>query len=106
MKTLLIGLILVHGFIHLFGYSKVLILASKRTTIPSNINRSIWLLTTLLFLTSAILLYLNNVNWLLICSAAMLISQILIIAAWRDAKYGTIGNLLIFVLSVMSYIFL
>jgi len=104
MKTLLIGLILVHGFIHLFGYSKVLILASKRTTIPSDLNRLMWLLTMLLFLTSGILLYLNNVNWLLICSAAMLISQMLIIGAWQDAKYGTIGNLLIFILSIILYI--
>jgi|GEM_PF-1361061 len=101
MKTLLIIFILSHGFIHLFGYSQLLILIFLRP-IRSIFYRVPWLLAALLFLASAILLIVNLNSWWIVCSLAILLSQLLIIFNWDEAKYGTIFNIFIIALSVIS----
>ncbi len=41
--------------------------------------------------------------WWIIAIAAIIISQILIIIYWKDAKFGTIPNILILIVSIFSY---
>jgi hypothetical protein len=100
MKTTLIILMLVHGTIHLFGYSKVLIVLSHRA-FQSNLHRLGWLLSCLLFLASAILLYIHQSSWQILCFIAMFTSQLLITSTWKEAKYGTIGNILLFLMILL-----
>jgi hypothetical protein len=54
-----------------------------------------WLLTALLFLAAFVLFLLRHESWWIIAALAIIISQTLIIISWRDAKFGTIANLII-----------
>lgn len=62
-----------------------------------------WLIATLLFITSAILLLLKKDYWFIFSITAVVISQIVIILSWHDAKFGTIANVIILIASVIGY---
>ncbi|MEK6152281.1 DUF6544 family protein [Flavobacteriaceae bacterium 3-367] len=105
MKTFLALVMLFHGLIHLMGFAKAFGLAKiDRLTvnIPWSLGLS-WLLATLVFSISAIALLLKKEWWPTLAILAVAISQILIIIYWKDAKYGTVANLLILLVSIPSY---
>jgi hypothetical protein len=54
-----------------------------------------WIVSYALFLTTAILFMLYNHYWWIPAVAGVLLSQILIIVNWQEAKYGTITNIII-----------
>jgi hypothetical protein len=69
----------------------------------SKIAGVIWTLVTALFLFTAII-YLFKIEWwwiLLIVSCTL--SQILIVGYWKDAKFGTIANILL-IIGVILYL--
>ncbi len=105
MKVLLTIIIIFHGLIHLPGFVKAFDLAK----IPALTSKSIilisasgtrllgilWLVATILFLLTAISYIWHNKYWWIAGLAAVAISQILIILYWKDAKFGTIANVII-----------
>ncbi len=97
MKIVLIILLVLHGAIHLMGFVKAFdILPIKQMNEP--ISRAfgvIWLLTCLLCLTCVLMMLLNAKGWLVVGITATLISQTLIILSWKDAKFGTVANVII-----------
>lgn len=104
MKILFLLLIMLHGLIHLlgfvkgFGYNKVTAL-----TFPiSKLMGSLWLLTTVLFLIYGLLYYTHHPYDWLIGIIAVTLSQILILILWKDAKFGTILNLIVLIVSIVS----
>ena len=52
-------------------------------------------MATLLFLLTAIIYIWDNKYWWIAGLSAVAISQILIILYWKDAKFGTIANVII-----------
>jgi uncharacterized membrane protein len=40
--------------------------------------------------------------WPILAIIAALISQVLIIAVWKDAKFGTIANLIVLLVAIFS----
>ncbi len=100
--TLLIG---IHGIIHLLGFLKAFGI-SEFNAISQPISKQfglIWLIAFILFIASVIL-FLNQYNyWWAIGFLAVFISQFLIIAYWKDAKFGTILNLVILVSTLIAY---
>lgn len=104
MKIVLILILGIHGLIHNLGFMKAFNLANvkeinKPVTKPAGI---LWLLTLLLFSATAILYGLGNSHWWLFGLTAVFISQLLIISAWKDARYGTIPNVIILLISVIA----
>lgn len=102
MKIMVALFILFHGLIHFLGFIKSLNAAAisqlKQTiSLPAGI---LWLICGLLFIISAILIYLNHLSWWIAGLTAVLISQVIILYSWSDAKYGTIANVLIFIIVV------
>ena len=99
--TTLIG---IHGLIHILGFVKAFKYAAiKELTLP--ISRSqglLWLLSCLLFISTSILFMAGNELWWLTAGIAVLISQVLVIVFWRDAKFGTIPNAVILLVSVVA----
>jgi hypothetical protein len=93
-----------HGLIHLIGFLN----AFFSTTIEKQVLGiskpigSLWLTTFILFVIS-IAQYLDNKKWFYIAFIAVLISQILIITAWRDAKFGSVANIIILLVSMSAY---
>ncbi|MCX6578607.1 MAG: hypothetical protein NT166_00305 [Candidatus Aminicenantes bacterium] len=96
-KIIFCIIIIVHGLIHLMGFVKAFKLApmDQLTQPISKPVGLLWLLTALLFL-AAVFLFLRRLEfWWIIAAPAIIISQVLIIFSWRDAKFGTIANLII-----------
>jgi len=105
MKILLAGLIIIHGLIHLLGFVKAFNLGeiSQLTKpIPKPLGL-LWLSAAILFLTTAGLVLLKKENWPYMGMAAVLLSQLLIVVHWKDAKFGTIANFLILVTCLLAY---
>ena len=97
MKFLFAFIILIHGLIHFMGFAKAfnygnITQLTKEVSKPAG---AFWFMTAILFIITAILFFIKKDWWPLIGIGAIIISQILIVMAWSDAKFGTIGNLLI-----------
>lgn len=79
------------GFAKAFGYGTI-------TQITKTISKPIgalWLIAALLFVSTTVLFLIKNDFGWLVAVAACALSQVLIFNVWRDAKFGTIANILI-----------
>lgn len=105
MKTFLSILIAVHGLIHVIGFLKAFELyQGKGFEIP--ISRPVgllWLAAFILFAVVAVMYYSGFRQWWIYGSVAVVISQVLIIMHWNDAKFGTIVNIIILFVVVVDY---
>jgi len=94
MRWVLIVVVLLHGLIHLMGVAKAFGLADlPRLTQP--LSRSmglVWLAAAALMLASALALAVAPRWFWLFGALALLVSQFAIIAAWSDAKFGTLAS--------------
>jgi len=106
MRIAFLILVTVHGLIHLMGFAKAFQYAEMKqlTTAISKPVGLIWLLVTLLFVTTAILFLLKKDYWVIFSIAAVVISQLVILLSWHDAKFGTISNLIILILSIIGFV--
>ncbi|KAA3622193.1 MAG: hypothetical protein DWQ02_26460 [Bacteroidetes bacterium] len=105
MKIVFYAILLVHGLIHLMGFAKAFSLASLEE-LSHSISKPfgiIWLITTILFLVTFIMLITNGNGWWIAGLAAIILSQIIIISTWSDAKWGTLANIIILIPVVMGY---
>lgn len=104
--------LVIHGLIHLMGFSKEWNLGppsmlKRKTTVP--LTRAVakaagllWLSACLLLLGTAVL-YLMQKDWYwMVGIAGVGLSQVLILLYWRDAKYATILNAIILVILILA----
>jgi hypothetical protein len=103
MRFALAVLIGLHGVIHLLGFAKAWGLAelaqlSRPISRPAGV---LWLLCAAAFLSAAILLWQGHGSWWRPALPAVAVSEFVILLAWRDARFGTIANLIL-VLPVMA----
>jgi hypothetical protein len=105
MKALFIVIIAIHGLIHLMGFVKAFNLAeiSQLKQPISNVAGIFWLITALLFLTALLLFLVKSDSWWILAAAAIVVSQVLVIQDWNDAKFGTIANVLLFLPVFMAF---
>lgn len=102
MRTLFVILLAIHGLIHFMGFVKGFHIANIE-----QLSRSIgkgegllWLVTGLLFLAALAGLVMKWYGWWMVAAAAVVVSQILIMLAWQDAKWGTIANAIILLVAL------
>jgi hypothetical protein len=113
LKILFVLLVVIHGLIHLLGFAKGWKLAevkqlTGKTIFPlsDGICRFIgiwWLIASITFIVSAVVFMLSKEWWWMVAAFAVIISQFLIIVYWHDAKFGTLVNLIIFIISLLAY---
>jgi hypothetical protein len=98
-------ILLVHGLIHLMGFAKAFHLAEfNQLTQPiSRAAGVFWLLAAVLFLLATVLFLQANNRWWLVILPAIVLSQVLIVMAWGDAKFGTIANLIILLVAAEAF---
>lgn len=98
-------LMIIHGFIHFMGFARAFQYADmKQLTIPiSKPLGMVWLLTGLLFACAAVLYLLKKEYWWVLAFSSIILSQIVIVASWTDAKFGTIANLLILIAAILGW---
>jgi hypothetical protein len=105
MKIAFSVIVVFHGIIHLLGVIKGFKLAES-DRFSGDISRTegfFWLIALLLFLLSVILLFANADFWWIIGLPAVIVSQILIIMQWQDAKFGTVANIIILIVLFFAF---
>ena len=105
LRIFFVLLLLLHGLIRLMGFVKAFGLASV-AQLSGQISRPagvLWLAAALLFVASALLFLLKKEGWWMAGAAALLLSQVLIFSQWRDAKFGSIANLIVLIGVVISF---
>ncbi len=104
MQIAIALLMVFHGFIHLLGFLKAFQIAEmEELKQPVTRQRGIfWLTAFILFLITAILYISQLWYWMIFAIISAIISQSLIITSWEDAKFGTIPNIFLLLLLVLS----
>lgn len=105
MKWIFFVVVFLHGLIHLLGFIKGFeIKEVKELTLPISKPMGIlWLSATVLFVLYAILFITNSKYVWLVGMVAVVVSQILIILFWKDARFGTLPNIVILFASMVSF---
>ena len=97
MRIAFAALIALHGLIHLIGSAKAFgwgNVAQLRQPI-STTGGMLWLLAARLLLGSAIAVAITARWWWYLALPGALLSQLLIVQAWSDARFGTLANMVI-----------
>lgn len=98
-------ILLMHGLIHLLGFVKAFKFADiSQLTQP--ITKPIgfgWLGSALLFTVAVAFFLLKKEDWWLVAVPAVVLSQVLIVTAWPDAKFGTVANIIALVGIGLAY---
>jgi hypothetical protein len=98
-------ILLIHGCIHFMGFAKAFTFGNitqltKEISKPAGV---LWLVTALLFIATTLLFLLKNGSWPIIGIIAVIISQVLIISTWNAAKFGSIGNVIILIVTIAAW---
>lgn len=108
MRIVFLIIVVLHGLIHLLGFVKAMGFKEvKELTLPISIPIGfVWLSAAVLFFFYGIFYAANSKYALFFGIVAVVVSLILAIAFWQDAKFGTIANFLILVVSIVSFSYL
>lgn len=104
MKYFFCLILCAHGLIHLMGVSKAFYPDSipqltKSISKPVGI---VWLVAAALLTAAALMLLLKIENWYIVGIIAGVVSQVLIVSSWKDAKFGTIANAIILFVAIFT----
>jgi len=105
LKIFFLIVVIIHGMIHILGFLKAFQLA-EINQLTQSISKPIgilWLIALILFLIAAIQFISNHDLWWITALAAVILSQVLIILFWQDAKFGTIPNIVILLVVVVAF---
>jgi hypothetical protein len=97
MRWLFFLFVLSHGLIHLMGFAKGFGIA-ELPGLTQPISRGmalVWLVAGLALVVTAILFVTAPRVWWAVGLAAVVLSQIVIISSWSDARFGTLANAII-----------
>jgi hypothetical protein len=105
IRLILIFIIVIHGLIHLLGFVKAYTLAEvhQLTQEISKTAGLLWLFSTILFILTAAAMIGKKDWWWVLAASALVISQLLIFISWKDAKFGTLANLIILTATILAY---
>ncbi len=107
MKHFFVIIVFFHALIHILGFVKGFGLREiKELSLTiSKPMALLWLTSAILFVVYGILFLINNKYSWLVGFVSILLSQILIILFWKDAKFGTIPNIIVLLVSIISFTF-
>lgn len=99
IMILLHGLLHALGFISAFGWAEIPQMKQE----ISKFNGVVWLAAALFLIFTSVIYLLKKEWWWMAAIPAAILSQILITMVWQDAKFGTLPNIIILIISVISY---
>lgn len=106
MAWILAGVFGVHGLIHLMGFAKAFGVA-QLPHLTQPISRAwglAWLAAAALVTASAVMFGLGARRFWVIGAIAVVVSQVVIVSAWRDAWAGTTANLILLAVVVHGWL--
>lgn len=104
MRILFALFVALHGAIHLMGFVKAMRIAeipALRQPIPPRAGWA-WLAAAALLLAAAALFLSVPRWWWIPALAGVVVSQILILGAWSDARFGTLANVVILLPMILA----
>ena len=112
LRIIFASVVVIHALLHLIGFAKAWATGPKgqlsgETFIrlsghPSKVTGVAWLLAGALFLCAALGFLLRKEWYWIPAVAGLVVSQVLIIMDWPDAKYGTILNIAMLIVVIVS----
>jgi hypothetical protein len=99
MRWITAALLTIHGLIHMMGFAKAFGYA-ELPQLSRPISRELgllWFAAGLLVLASAALMVAWPRRWWMLGIVALVLSQTAILSAWRDARAGTLANVVLLV---------
>jgi hypothetical protein len=105
MRFAFAALLLLHGLIHFMGFAKAFGLA-RLDQLKLPISRPlgiVWLVAGLAMATTAALVLGRFGSWHEMATAALLLSQAVIVSSWNDARFGTLANLVILIPVIVAF---
>lgn len=97
-------IMLAHGLIHFMGFAKAFF-KNNPTAITQYISKPagiVWFINAILFVITIVLFLLKNEYWPITGIIAAIISQVLIINVWKEARFGTIANCIVLIIAIME----
>ena len=105
MRYVFGAIVFLHGLIHILGFVKgVGLMEVKELTQPISRTMGVfWLIAAALIISYGIFYFSNFKQSWLIGYVAVIVSQCLIILYWKDAKFGTLPNIAILMVSFIAH---
>jgi hypothetical protein len=106
MVLMLAFLLAAHGAIHLLGFVRAFDLADLPQVtqpIPPAFG-ALWLASACLFMAAAVALVVWPRGWWAIGAGAVIVSTLVIVPAWSDAKFGMLANGLVLIGVVVGFL--
>ncbi|MES2796142.1 MAG: hypothetical protein V4683_09260 [Bacteroidota bacterium] len=105
MEILFIIFIALHGFFHLLAFMKSFNMVTiNQLKVDINKAFGVGFLIAFTFFAFLIMMYAyKSTNWWVYGIFGAVISQVLVIKYWKEAKYGTIPNLIILWICVLAF---
>ena len=107
MRQIFVIFLVMHALIHLLGFLRAFNLFIPPNPLPP-ISRPFgmaWLLAFVLFGFYIIMFIYKDTNWWVYGFIASIVSQLLVIRFWKEAKFATIANIIVFVECFIGYNF-
>ncbi|NNF33763.1 MAG: hypothetical protein HKN68_06625 [Saprospiraceae bacterium] len=101
MRYIFLIIVFIHAIIHLFGFIQAFDLGELEG-LNMAIGRNgglLWLSASMLLLVMGLLNILKVNWWWIIAIVSVILSQVLIVMYWADAKYGTVPNIIILLIA-------
>ncbi|MCB9634051.1 MAG: hypothetical protein H6721_18175 [Sandaracinus sp.] len=97
VRVAFLVVVALHATIHLLGFVKGFGLAPvEALKLPiGRVAGALWLVATLALVATVVLAALRWEGWWWVALGSLLLSQALVVAAWSDAKAGTIANVIL-----------
>ena len=105
MRRVVAVVVVMHGLVHLLGAAKGLGWADV-TQLSQPIGTAqgvVWLTAAALAVVTVVLLAMTSRWWWAVGAVAVVVSQAVIITSWRDARAGTIANVVLLVTVLYGY---
>ncbi len=105
VRIIFVFITLIHGLIHFMGFAKAFNYGNI-TQLTKEITKTtgvVWFSTGLLFLICLALYLLKKDSWVYFAVIAVVLSQMLIFNNWQEAKFGTIANGVILLVTIIGF---
>ena len=105
LKYLFAFIVLAHGLIHFMGFAKAFNYGNitQLTKYISKPAGTLWFATAVLFILVVALFLVKKESWPYTAIVAVIISQVLIFSVWKDAKFGTIANVIVLFVAIAAF---
>ena len=104
MRIIWVLILVCHGLIHFIGFAKAFDLGTM-AQFTKHISKPLgllWLLTGSLFIISGMGYLIKKEAWPVLALLAVVGSQLLIFIFWKDAKFGTLPNMVILISALVA----